>query len=67
MSIDLTTKYMGLELKNPLVVAFCNSLLIDLTGQVNLKFQYSMTKTFPGGFCLDIRILVIGICLIFGA
>ncbi len=23
MSIDLTTKYMGLELKNPLVVAAC--------------------------------------------
>jgi hypothetical protein len=37
--------------------------------QINLKFQYLMTKTFQGKFVsggLDIRILVIGICLIFG-
>jgi hypothetical protein len=37
--------------------------------QLNLKFQYLMTKTYQGKFVsggLDIRILVIGICLIFG-
>jgi len=34
--------------------------------QINLKFQYTMTKTFKSCIHLEFRILIIGICLLFG-